>query len=93
MGIQVINLLEKLHSLGYIHGDIKPQNILFSSNTHVDYARNLPNSKPKFTLIDFGISDKYVNNQGVHLSKEKMKSFKGNIEFAAVECLQKYRKY
>ena len=28
IGIQILDLLEKFHSLGYIHNDMKPQNIM-----------------------------------------------------------------
>jgi len=46
----MIDLLESLHSLGYIHCDIKPDNIMIG-----DYMkeRKLMN---KLYLIDFGIS-------------------------------------
>ena len=50
IGIHMINLLEKLHSIGYIHCDIKPDNILIG-----DAARD-PKQIHKLYLIDFGIS-------------------------------------
>jgi len=34
MGIELISLLEKLHSIGYIHCDIKPDNIMIG-----DYSK------------------------------------------------------
>ena len=43
MGIAVIKDLEKLHDMGYIHGDIKPDNITINHNNEA-------------VLIDFGVS-------------------------------------
>jgi serine/threonine protein kinase len=44
----------------------------------------------KFILIDFGISRKYVDSIGMHIEQILLPKFIGNIEFAAVECLQKF---
>ena len=49
-GIVMINLLEKLHDKGYIHCDIKPDNIMIG-NFNKD-----PKQNRKIFLIDFGIS-------------------------------------
>ena len=35
IGIQLINLVEKLHKIGYIHCDLKPDNILIGGYHHV----------------------------------------------------------
>lgn len=35
MGIQLIQNIEKLHKIGYIHGDIKPDNILLAAGDKV----------------------------------------------------------
>ncbi|CAI2365100.1 unnamed protein product [Moneuplotes crassus] len=80
MGQQVIKSLQKLHSLGYVHGDIKPGNILNDSNK----------DEPRFVLIDYGISCAYLDADGMHKYKEFVPKFRGSIEFAAFECLQKF---
>jgi serine/threonine protein kinase len=43
---QILPGLAKLHSLGYSHGDLKPENIC---------ARTSHEENFKFTLIDFGM--------------------------------------
>ena len=43
---QLFHALELLHSFGYSHGDIKPENIC---------AKPLKDGSFKFTLIDFGV--------------------------------------
>jgi serine/threonine protein kinase len=45
-----LSRLKDLHSLGYVHNDIKLENILIG---HKDPA--------KIYLIDFGLSQPYVN--------------------------------
>ena len=79
MGQQIIRWLSKIHSLGYVHGDIKPANILYNSE---------PNN-PVFVLIDFGISQMFLDSDGQHKYREFLPKFRGNIEFAAFEWLQK----
>lgn len=50
IGIQLTKLIRDIHKLGYLHLDIKPDNILIDKNigTHL-------------CLIDFGISEKYLD--------------------------------
>ena len=83
MGQQVIRILRRIHRNGFVHCDIKPFNIL--------YDKSQPEDK-QFTLIDFGISRRYVDSQGKHICKQKLLDFCGSVEFVATECLQKYRK-
>ena len=47
--IQMIRSLQLLHSIGYIHNDIKPGNVMI--NRSQDNAQKL-----KVTLIDYGFS-------------------------------------
>lgn len=55
-GIQLISLIEKLHSIGLNHADIKPDNILINEETKV------------MTLIDFSNSFAYFDvDSNTHL--------------------------
>ena len=56
IGIELINLLEKLHLKGYIHCDIKPDNIMIGDFEKDDWL------KRKLYLIDFGISERYLDD-------------------------------
>jgi len=49
----VLKLLERLHSLEYIHGDLKPDNICVG-----DYGESGDLNHLK--LIDFGMATKYT---------------------------------
>ena len=56
-----MDLLEVFHDEGFIHCDIKPDNIMIGDYT-VDN-----NNVNKIYLIDFGISQKYLSDDGSHL--------------------------
>jgi len=69
--------LEKLHKKGYIHCDLKPENIMIG-----DFEKN-PEFKKDIYLIDFGISQKYIDDQGRHIKFKKNVPFKGNLVFSS----------
>ena len=47
LGKQLISILEKVHDLGIVHRDIKPQNLVLG---------NSQSTKLALTLIDFGLA-------------------------------------
>ena len=49
-----MNAIENIHKMGYIHNDIKPNNIM------IDNLDGLVNGKFKILLIDYGIATKFV---------------------------------
>ena len=63
-----------IHELGYVHNDIKLDNILIG---HVD-PQNI-------YLIDFGLSIKYLEEDNVtHIEKKNIEKFSGNFLFASL---------
>ena len=50
IGIQLCERLRDLHSIGYVHNDIKPDNMLLD-----------PKNKENIFLIDFGLSTQYLD--------------------------------
>ena len=70
-------MLEKMHKKGYIHCDLKPENIMIG-NFDLD-----PRSKNEIYLIDFGIAQRYVDECGRHIRFRKNVGFKGNVVFSS----------
>jgi serine/threonine protein kinase len=73
----MVDLLQVLHDEGFIHCDIKPDNIMIG-----DYMKD-PKLMNKIYLIDFGISQKYRLSDGSHIPFEKNVPFKGNVIFSS----------
>lgn len=55
IGLQLLDRLESLHKLGYLHCDLKPDNILLRSD---DWNST---TSSEIILIDFGITSRYIS--------------------------------
>lgn len=62
---------------GYVHCDIKPENIMIG-----DFEKD-PELKKKIYLIDFGISHRYLDDNGNHIEYKRNVPFKGNLLFSS----------
>ena len=62
-----------MHGLGYVHNDLKLENILVG------------NKDPStIYLIDFGLSTPFYNEDGSHIAKKFLNKFSGNFMFASL---------
>ena len=74
IGIQMIERLEKLHSKGLIHRDIKPDNFLFGKNE----------KRSEVYLIDFGFCKSYVSDDGSHIPLRENRNMIGTPNFVSL---------
>jgi len=75
LALKIIDVLEYIHSKGYVHNDIKAQNLLLG------YGRTKEND---IYLVDFGLVSKY-HKDGVHheYKPDLRKAHDGTIEYTS----------
>ena len=68
-----------MHKAGYVHCDLKPDNILIGQNEDSNMIY----------LIDFGLSHCYLDEDGDHLDPPDKICFKGSISYCSLNLLNK----
>ena len=72
VGLQLLDQIKCVHETGYTFNDIKLDNIM------VGYPKSLIDSKEyqgRINLIDFGLAQKFVDDNGQHIPKSKLTCF------------------
>ena len=70
IGISLLSKIKLLHGLGYVHGDLKPNTIIFESESRLHF-------------LDLGLSRRYLGSQNQHIPDEDPGYFEGTIIFAS----------
>ena len=78
IAIQMTQVLASLHSHGYVHCDVKPDNIMLTRERTV-------------VLIDFGLAHKFVDESGTHMPEQKVRTFKGTWMYSSKNSVQRLR--
>lgn len=73
LALDMLHVIERFHSKGFIHRDIKPNNFLF--NKHKPYDT--------LYLMDFGLSKNYIN-KGKHIDIKFERSLIGTARYASL---------
>ncbi|CAK9153505.1 unnamed protein product [Ilex paraguariensis] len=80
IAIEAISILEKLHSRGYVHGDVKPENFLLG-------PLGTPDEKKLF-LVDLGLATRWRDGStGLHVDYDQRPDvFRGTVRYASVHA-------
>ncbi|KAM0834986.1 hypothetical protein ACQ4PT_063230 [Festuca glaucescens] len=80
IAIEAISILEKVHSKGYVHGDVKPENFLLG-------PPGTPEEKKLF-LVDLGLATKWKDRStGRHVDYDQRPDvFRGTVRYASVHA-------
>ena len=77
IGVQTLERIEHIHSKGYLHGDIKPENFVLGKDERIIY------------IIDFGLSKKYRSDRtGNHIQFCVTKKMNGTARYASTNSLR-----
>ncbi len=79
--LQLIDLIEKLHSVNLVHNDLKLENIVVGVR-----------DPSQLHLIDFGLTQSLVDVNGKHIQKCYMKNFSGNFMFSSLNSCRGFNK-
>lgn len=84
IGNKCVKLLRKLHSKGFVHGDVKPENFLcsYSESNHIDPSRGL-------YMVDLGLASKWrdPSKPGGHIAYgQRVDHFSGTVRYASVNA-------
>eukprot|EP00252_Welwitschia_mirabilis_P007014 TRINITY_DN1800_c0_g3_i3.p1 TRINITY_DN1800_c0_g3~~TRINITY_DN1800_c0_g3_i3.p1 ORF type:complete len:760 (+),score=131.65 TRINITY_DN1800_c0_g3_i3:403-2682(+) len=80
IAVEAISILEKLHSKGYVHGDVKPENFLLGQP-------GTPDEKKLF-LIDLGLATRWKDTTtDQHVDYDQRPDvFRGTVRYASVHA-------
>ena len=79
LGVQCVELMQQMHSLGYIHRDVKPENFCIGRAAQQN----------KVFVIDFGLACSYRQRDGQHLpdhADQSSSKFLGSIRYASLHA-------
>lgn len=74
VSLQIFDLLMRLHSSGYVHRDVKPDNFLVGVGPE----------RAKIFLIDFGLAKRFKSEERVHIRLSENKKLTGTARYASV---------
>lgn len=80
IGIQLINIIEYIHSKKFLYLDLKPDNIMFINQDEL-----------QIKIIDFNLCEKYITPYSDFYPNNKIKKRKGNDIFSSINLNSSHR--
>lgn len=80
IAVYAIKALKEIHEMGFVHRDLKPQNMCVGLGVYQN----------KIFFIDFGLAKKYLDLQGKHIPYRTDKSLTGTPRFVSIGCHKGY---
>ncbi|RCN52105.1 hypothetical protein ANCCAN_01893 [Ancylostoma caninum] len=77
LGVQILNAIREIHSIGFLHRDVKPSNFAMGRSTA---------TMRKVFMLDFGLARQYLNAKGEIRSPRSAAGFRGTVRYAAVSA-------
>ncbi|KAL5765203.1 hypothetical protein ACOSQ2_017797 [Xanthoceras sorbifolium] len=80
IAVESLSILEKMHSRGYVHGDVKPENFLLGQPS--------TSQDKKLFLVDLGLATKWRDStSGMHVEYDQRPDmFRGTVRYASVHA-------
>ncbi|XP_027367342.1 casein kinase 1-like protein HD16 isoform X2 [Abrus precatorius] len=80
IAVESLSILEKMHSRGYVHGDVKPENFLLGQPATAQ--------EKKLFLVDLGLATKWKDSSsGQHVEYDQRPDmFRGTVRYASVHA-------
>ncbi|KAG5517675.1 hypothetical protein RHGRI_038158 [Rhododendron griersonianum] len=80
IAVESLSILEKMHSRGYVHGDVKPENFLLGQPSTLQAK--------KLFLVDLGLATKWrESSSGQHIDYDQRPDmFRGTVRYASAHA-------
>lgn len=80
IAVESLSILEKMHSKGYVHGDVKPENFLLGQPSTAQ--------EKKLFLVDLGLATKWRDtSSGQHVEYDQRPDmFRGTVRYASAHA-------
>jgi serine/threonine protein kinase len=82
LGLQMLECVEAIHKLGYVHRDVKPNNFVINLSNHRQKSNIVVH------IIDFGCARRYLDDQGQVIPPRSGVGFRGTIRYASINAME-----